>query len=338
MRDLLAAAACLVLSLAGCTVPDDQATAGAAPGLADAGASLPVQVTEWNGYVVVGGDPAERPTHFRPTEDVLWPYWQEGILFSVDTLPQAMEVALEWNGFGEFMIMLHSHKGHGEGGAYVAHVTPLNGTSPQCLRVPTADLTEGAWQVMVHSTSAVDAEFSLHIGLQDGEGHIVPDERHGHWYHEEPIPQADPHDIEPCRFLDIAPNATAPLDLPAETHFEFGETLGCLDPVSTGPVCLEFHAGPGGTGSGVDGHWIRLGEAYWGLMVTATIDAGSVDDDSDCAFVDAGGKVIAFNEAPEPCTAQVPERAEWFFVYSAAFPALGMTVDFALPPPAEATA
>jgi hypothetical protein len=127
---------------------------------------------------------------------VLWPVFQEGILFSVDALPQAMEVTLEWTGGGDFMIMLHSHKGHGTN-EYVEHITEMDDVNPKCLRVPAADLVEGVWQVMVHSSGAQDADFTLTTALYGGEGHIVEDDRHGHWLQDGGF-EVDEHEIEAC--------------------------------------------------------------------------------------------------------------------------------------------
>jgi hypothetical protein len=185
---------------------------------------------------------------------------------------------------------------------------------------------------MVHSDGAVDTDFTMHIGLQGGAGHIIEDDRHGHWYHEEPIPDADPHDIEPCQMLMQPTNLTIPTTLPAESHFVFGTTAGCQNPSAGGPACGEFLAGPGGTGMGIDGHWIPLGEPYWNLLLTSTIDQGGVNHDSDCVFTDASGTIIKTVIPPEPCTAQVPEGAEWVFVYPSFAVAVGMTVDFVFPP------
>ena len=274
--------------------------------------------------------------HYRPTEDALWPVAQEGILFSVDSLPQAMEVALDWEGSGEFMIMLHSHKAHGSN-VYIEHVTGMDWENPKCIRVPTADLMEGPWQVMVHTKNAMQVDFTLHIGLLGGNGHIIEDDRHGHW-HQDGTVEPEPHDIEPCQMIQTpAENATVPTVLPPETHFEFGASLGCAEHSPGGPACAEFRAGPGGTGSAIDGHWIELGQPYWGLQLTSTIDQVGIRHDSDCVFTDADGFMMgeAHNEL-EPCAGIVPEGAGWVFVYSSTWAALGITVDFALPPVEEA--
>lgn len=196
---LLALLATCILA-AGCmdSPPRPLASADAPP---QAAAAPPgPQVFDWTGHVVASD--LEGPTHQRPTEDALWPVFQEGILFSVDRLPQAMEVSLDWAGQGEFMIMLHSHKEHGTN-VYTEHVTDLDGTNPKCLRVPAEDLAEGAWQVMVHSDGAMQTDFTLHVGLVGGAGHIIEDDRHGHWPQDGAF-QVDEHDVLPCSFL-LAP-------------------------------------------------------------------------------------------------------------------------------------
>lgn len=190
MRALLAVAALL---LAGCvTQPaaDVETSATDAPT-----ATLPEPTrTEWSGFVLASE--IETPTHFRPTEDAMWPVMQEGILFSVDAVPQAMEVDLSWEGSGEFMIMLHSHKGHATN-VYVEHISEMDDVNPKCIRVPTADLAEGLWQVMIHSTGAKQTTFTLGVTLTGGEGHIVEDDRHGHWPQDGAF-EVDDHPVEPC--------------------------------------------------------------------------------------------------------------------------------------------
>lgn len=187
----------VALALAGCVTP--AATEEVAPaGDAATDAVLPEpQLFEWSGHVLASD--LEGPTHMRPTEDVLWPAnFREGILFSVDEVPQAMEVALAWEGEGEFMIMLHSHKEHGTN-VYAEHITELDATNPKCLRVPTEDLTAGVWQVMVHSRGAQQTDFTLTVGLAGGAGHIVEDDRHGHWLQDGSF-DVEEREILPCEW------------------------------------------------------------------------------------------------------------------------------------------
>lgn len=204
MRGLLLLAA-LPLVLAGCVdAPGGDASAAAHD--AAATAAVPPgepQTFEWSGHVV--DSRVEGPTHMRPTEDVLWPVFQEGILFDVQEAPQVMQVSLEWTGGGEFMIMLHSHKAHGTN-EYVEHVTPLDGENPKCLQVPAADLTEGVWQVMVHSRGATNVDFTLKVAMLGGAGAIVEDDRHGHWLQDGGF-EVEEREPEPCAPLGAAAGA-----------------------------------------------------------------------------------------------------------------------------------
>lgn len=127
-------------------------------------------------------------------------------------------------------------------------------------------------------------------------------------------------------------NVTVTPALPAVTHYEYGESLGCTGDVSpTGIVCIDWESGP--PGSDVDGHWIPLDASYWGLAVTSTIDQSNpAVADSDCVFTDADQAILAEgNNGGDPCMGTVPEGAAWLFIYAYGLPAAGMTVDFALP-------
>lgn len=198
MRFLAVTTLALALTIAGCVAPTaSDVDAAAADSAADAPALV---VTEWSGHVLHSA--VDGPSHFRPTEDVLWPVQQEGFLFDVTAIPQIMEVALEWSGDGEFMIMLHSHKADGTN-AYVEHITEMDATNPKCLRVPTEDLAEGEWQVMIHNRNAVDVPFTIRVGLVGGAGAVVEDDRHGHWPQDGAF-SVDEHPIEECALLTAA--------------------------------------------------------------------------------------------------------------------------------------
>lgn len=185
----------LALLAAGCVQPGAEVDASADAPVETATTTLPEPVVhEWSGFIVASE--IETPTHMRPTEDVLWPVFQEGILFSIDELPQAMEVTLSWDGPGELMIMLHSHKAHGTN-AYVEHISELDDVNPKCIRVPTEDLTEGVWQVMVHSNDARQTTFTLGVALTGGAGHVVEDDRHGHWLQDGGF-DIEEHEVLPC--------------------------------------------------------------------------------------------------------------------------------------------
>ena len=187
----------IALLAAGCVnAPTDDAVEAAS---ADAGATddaaLPAPtLTEWSGFIVASE--LEDGTHIRPMEDAMWPLMQEGILFSIDEVPQAMEVNLRWEGPGEIMIMLHSHKAHGTN-AYVEHVSEMDDVNPKCIRVPAEDLTDGVWQVMIHSSGASQTTFTLGVALYGGAGHVVEDDRHGHWLQDGGF-EVEDHEVLPC--------------------------------------------------------------------------------------------------------------------------------------------
>ena len=159
----------VALAFAGCLASDDpepEPTAAAAEVVEDAGDLLSVT---WTGHIF--DSRIERWGHVRPTEDLTWSLGQSGFLFEVETLPRLMQVVLDWTGDtdAELMIMLHSHKPDGTN-TYVEHVTEMSAENPQCLQVPTEDLTTGTWQVMIHSRNAQDVDYRLTIQLLDGTG------------------------------------------------------------------------------------------------------------------------------------------------------------------------
>jgi hypothetical protein len=130
-----------------------------------------------------------------------------------------------------------------------------------------------------------------------------------------------------------AANATATKALPAVTHFEFGQSLGCTGDVG-GNTCVDFQSGP--PGQDIDGHWIPLDESYWGLLLTSTVDQGNPAlNDSDCTFTDAdGAATVDASNGGDPCMGVVPDGTAYVFLYPYGGPALGMTVDFGIAPPA----
>src|SRR5688572_32524671 len=98
-------AACLLVP--GC-IDGPQTPASAAASLQADAVPATTQVFDWTGHVVASE--VETPTHFRPTEDAVWPVFQEGILFSVDEVPQALEVSRDWRGPGQVVVILQGPK------------------------------------------------------------------------------------------------------------------------------------------------------------------------------------------------------------------------------------
>lgn len=132
--------------------------------------------------------------------------------------------------------------------------------------------------------------------------------------------------------VTAAASAAGPV-LPEQTHFEFGDSLGCAGDVlgAAGLDCITFTLGP--DGNGIDGYWQELGEAYWGLSLTSTVNQGGGPlADSDCVFTDADHAVVGeANNGGGPCVGSIPQGTQWLFIYPYAAPALSMTVDVALP-------
>lgn len=143
---------------------------------------------------------------------------------------------------------------------------------------------------------------------------------------------------------NAGPNATAGIDitvavpsgapLPDVTHFDFGESGGCVgDAHSEEPTvplnCVSFQGGP--DASGIDGHWLALDERYWGLTLRTTLDdPTTVNQDSDCYFLaaDESTETGSGSNGGDLCTGVVPAGTYWLFLYPWAFPANGMTADF----------
>lgn len=102
MKALSLLAACVV-AFAGCLAPTDAAVEDASVPVAEAATTTPTpDVLEWSGHVMTST--GEFLTHQRPSEDVLWPVEQEGILAEIPEGVTDLEVALHWDGPGEFMI------------------------------------------------------------------------------------------------------------------------------------------------------------------------------------------------------------------------------------------
>lgn len=193
MRSLALLVACTA-ALAGCVAPPASESLDAASAPGEAAAPVAFETLEWSGHVMTSE--GEMFTHIRPTEDALWGVEQEGILAEVPEGVTDLEVALHWDGPGEFMIMLHSHKGDG---GYVEHITELDDVNPKCLRVPAEDVTAGHWQVMVHSQGAQMTDYTLYTVTVGGAATFVEDERHGHMFTEIVTGNdIEEHEIEPC--------------------------------------------------------------------------------------------------------------------------------------------
>lgn len=137
----------------------------------------PVGQVDWTGHVLASETDALM--HTAPTEGLLWPYEQAGVIVEIPEGVTAIEVAVAWEGDGSFGIHLHSHNNDGE---YVGHRSTSEQWSqdPHCIRVPAADVAAGHWMVMIHSRSARQADFTMSVLTQSVTPSLVEDERHGH--------------------------------------------------------------------------------------------------------------------------------------------------------------
>ncbi len=82
-------------------------------------------------------------------------------------------------------------------------------------------------------------------------------------------------------------------------------------------ACASFQGGPDATG--IDGHWLALDAAYWGLQLKSTVTQsptgpqpvpviGQVLGDSDCVVTDdALGILGEGNNGTGSCTLVVPQ-------------------------------
>ncbi|MGQ0534704.1 MAG: hypothetical protein ACT4PT_01380 [Methanobacteriota archaeon] len=183
--------------------PGPEANGTAAAAAPSPAVEVKPAILEWTGHVITSE--LEFLMHIRPTEDVLWPLQQEGILVDIPDGVSALEVALEWTGPGEFMIMLHSHKAEGSND-YVEHITELDAANPKCIRVPAIDVVPGKWQVMVHSQGADQTDFTLRVLTVGGAATVVEDDRHGHWLQDGGF-EVDEHPIEACSLWAPPPTA-----------------------------------------------------------------------------------------------------------------------------------
>jgi hypothetical protein len=196
--------AVLTLATAGCLATPEAveepalATLPGAAAVEDLGEPF---VLDWTGHILTGQ--FRGFAHGRITEDAMWPVQQEGFLLDLHEVPKAMEVSLDWEGEGEFLIMLHSHKAEGTN-TYVEHITDMSAEKPKCLRVPTEDLTEGHWQVMVHTgQDTTNVDYTLTVTTWGVETSVVEDERHGHWPQDGGF-EVDEHEILPCEGMPEA--------------------------------------------------------------------------------------------------------------------------------------
>lgn len=179
---LLPSATLVLGALAGCVTPALDAADPVARASADAATSAAeVAAFTWDGRILVGAA-AEILSHQGPTEGVLWPAQKVGFAAEIPEGVTAIEVALDWTGDTDLIIMLHSHDHSGGPNDIIMHRSERGSPDPHCLRVPTADVAPGKWELMARSSvddAALDVEFTLTLLTQGGSATLL-DERHGH--------------------------------------------------------------------------------------------------------------------------------------------------------------
>lgn len=176
LRSSFVAAFAAILVSAGCVAPPADPV-DAASSAAPSSEMTAIGRLDWSGHVVASETDALM--HTSPTEGILWPYEQAGIIVNVPEGVSAVEVAVAWNGPGEFRIHLHSHDPNGK---YVGHDSfpEQYDENPHCIRAPTEDVAPGHWMVMIHSMDAIETDFTLSVLTEGVVPTLVEDQRHGH--------------------------------------------------------------------------------------------------------------------------------------------------------------
>lgn len=187
---------CAIVVTAGCVgAPESAETAATSTSIEDA--TPMVGRADWTGHVI--SSETDVFLHTAPTEGVLWPYEQAGVIVEIPEGVSAIEVAVAWEGEGSFGIHLHSHNLDGE---YVGHRSTREQwqENPHCIRVPVGDIAPGHWMVMIHSDGAVQDDFTMSVLTEGVTPTVVEDERHGHDRVQEILAgeERKEHDVEAC--------------------------------------------------------------------------------------------------------------------------------------------
>jgi len=189
-----------VALLAGCTTPP--ATGNEAPAI-DPGTPavdpMAPFTLELKGNVVVGA--LDIKNHDQPTEQVIFPLQKAGWNIKIDETPKAIEVRVDWEGAGSFMLHPHYYIGDDSNGVtqYYGYHSPRFTDGTGCIRLTDADLQPGVWPMMVHpGADTRDVEFTITVGILGAQANVLP-EMHGH--------RADgnyvitEHEVSECQFL-----------------------------------------------------------------------------------------------------------------------------------------
>lgn len=159
--------------LAGCLSVPDAGVDPAALGAANATDKLDEVRAEWTGTITAS--PFGLLAHNAQTEGQVGALQKEGFVFDIVEIPDDLRVELAWPGPGTAVVMVSTPRDEADkGGEYF---TEASDAADQCLRVPPADLVPGRWQVMIHTSEAVMADYTFTVVTVGGKGTLL-DEPH----------------------------------------------------------------------------------------------------------------------------------------------------------------
>lgn len=159
-------------------------------------------ILEWDGYVAAA--PVDVFMHIRPTEDVLYEVQPAGFSLDVTGEPTAIEVMIQWEGDGAFVLHPHYVVDHeaelGGDTEYYGYLSDTFEESGGCMQIPVEDVVAGQWQMMIHprDNNMVDTSFTITMGVLGGEAE-EREEFHGHRWDGDTI--MEDHGYDACSFL-----------------------------------------------------------------------------------------------------------------------------------------
>lgn len=185
--------------LAGCTAPASPASDDGVMETETKSASAEPFTIKLLGNVIVGV--LDVQNHDQPAEGAIFPFQKAGWNLQIDEVPEAIEVRVDWEGDGQFMLHPHWLKGD-EGGRtkYYGYHSEQFTSGTGCIRLPEADMTTGVWPMMIHpGFQTVDTEFTITVGIIGAEASVRP-ELHGH--RADGAYDIEEHEVGECQFLN----------------------------------------------------------------------------------------------------------------------------------------
>lgn len=142
---------------------------------------VPVEHVFEGGWVAGGA--FEATAHFQPSESITEPLWKAGFILDVTEAPQDLQIRLDWTAAPGTSMLLMAHAPHGDHRAeekgWSEYTTEFSDASPLCIRIPSEDLLEGYWYVMIHSRTSANVDFTITATTLGGTAEIL-DGPHGH--------------------------------------------------------------------------------------------------------------------------------------------------------------